>query len=152
MSANSSAKTLFYQNTELWLAYPVHCKVLCTAGTRDHWITSLFGLHNGTTDPCRMPHMHSSLEVHTRPDSCVEAPVITKGSAGVRLCFPAALLVRSYWKWWSWGGWTCRQSLLLYLQDSNTTSEDRRGKVDDSCLVHVCIWAWSWQHDAVSWE
>lgn len=45
--------TLCFPITELWPAYPA----VCTAGTRTHQITSLLGLHNGTTDPWCMPQI-----------------------------------------------------------------------------------------------
>lgn len=62
-------QTLCFPITELWLAHPAPPrKALSTAGTKYHQITSLFGLHNRTTDPCCMPQIQGLRCLH-QPDS-----------------------------------------------------------------------------------
>lgn len=138
-------------------------QAICTIGTGIHQITSLFGLHNKTTDECRIPKTLSNLDVNTSHSvdclvHCSPVWVITQKGVQVydtaqllkrcmrvySFCFPEVLVYSPFTgSDVPEGGWTCRLSLLPYLQDSNTLAPNGAAKWPAVAwpkflFVHVC--------------
>lgn len=136
-----ACRTLCFPITELWLHTLLLTKLSALLGQETTKITSLFGLHNGTTDPCCMPQIQQP--------GCLQQTDSWVGT----LChclghYLKAVQVYDAWKQtacmftvcvsqqhrWSdlllavmLAGEGGEESLLLYLQDSNTPAVARPG-------------------------